>query len=70
MNDVWRGIDAVRTGGFPGKIVIYPHIKNLDLVSLKELPAKLPSVAEHLTGSGKWTRDAEAALLEEMLDID
>lgn len=70
MNDVWRGIDAVRTGDFPGKIVVYPHIKKLDLVSLKELHEKLPSVAGHLSGSGKWTREAEAALLEDMLDMD
>ncbi|MFW6181613.1 MAG: alcohol dehydrogenase catalytic domain-containing protein [Spirochaetota bacterium] len=70
MNDVWRGIDAVRTGSFPGKIVVYPHIRELDLVSLKELEENMPSVARHLAGSGKWTREAEAALLEEMLDID
>jgi threonine dehydrogenase-like Zn-dependent dehydrogenase len=70
MNDVWRGIDAVRTGSFPGKIVVYPHIRKLDLISLKELEKRMPSVARHLAGSGKWTREAEAALLEEMLDID
>jgi threonine dehydrogenase-like Zn-dependent dehydrogenase len=69
MNDVWNGIDAVRTGSFPGKIIIYPHIKKLDLISLKELKKKHPEIGKHLTGSGKWTKKAEDQLLEEMLDI-
>lgn len=70
MNDVWQGIDAVRTGSFPGKIVVYPHIKNLDLLSLRELKDKYPDVGVHLSKNGKWTREAEAALLDKMLDIE
>ncbi|MGQ9615438.1 MAG: zinc-binding dehydrogenase [Spirochaetota bacterium] len=69
MNDVWKGVDAVRTGGFPGKIVVYPHIKNLNLMSLKELKESYPDIGAHLSRTGKWTREAEAALLDRFLDI-
>lgn len=69
MNDVWNGIDAVRTGSFPGKIVVYPHIRNLNLVSLDELAVKHPKVGALLTENGSWTQKAEAQLLDEMLDI-
>jgi len=70
MNDVWKGIDAVRTGGFPGKIVVYPHIKNLDLVSLKDLKKKYPEIGVHLSKTGKWTREAEDALIDAMANLD
>lgn len=70
MNDVWDGIDAVRTGSFPGKIIVYPHIKHMDLVSLKDLKEKYPKIGAHLSDSGKWTKEAEHALLNEMLDLE
>jgi threonine dehydrogenase-like Zn-dependent dehydrogenase len=70
MSDVWNGIDAVRTGSYPGKIVVYPHIKNLDLISLKELKGKYPKIGAHLSEEGQWTKEAEDALLDEMLDIE
>ena len=69
MNDVWNGIDAVRTGSFPGKIIVYPHITNLDLISLKELKKKHPEIGKHFSASGKWTKKAENQLLSDMLDI-
>ena len=70
MNDVWDGIDAVRTGSLPGKIIVYPHIKHLDLISLKELKEKYPSIGAQLSDNGKWTKEAEDALLNEMLDFE
>ncbi len=69
MNDVWKGIDAVRTGSFPGKIVVYPHIQNLDLISLEELREKYPKAGSLLSKNGKWTKEAEDALLEELTDL-
>ena len=69
MNDVWKGIDAVRTGSFPGKIVVYPHINDLPLMHLKELKEKYPDVGKYLTKNGDWTREAEEALLNKFLDI-
>jgi hypothetical protein len=70
MNDVWKGIDAVRTGSFPGKIVVYPHLKKLDLISLVDLRDTYPKVGALLSETGKWTREAEDALLEEFADIE
>jgi len=70
MNDVWKGIDAVRTGSFPGKIVVYPNITDLPLTSLKELKDKYPEIGKHLTDNGGWTRQAEDALLEKFIDIE
>lgn len=70
MNDVWKGIDAVRIGSFPGKIVVYPNITDLPLTSLKELKDKYPEIGKHLTDNGGWTRQAEDALLEKFIDIE
>jgi threonine dehydrogenase-like Zn-dependent dehydrogenase len=70
MNDVWRGIDAVRTGSFSGKIVIYPHIGEFELTTLEDLGRKLPEVGKHFSPSGEWTRKAEKAFLEEKLEMD
>jgi threonine dehydrogenase-like Zn-dependent dehydrogenase len=70
MNDVWKGIDSVRTGSFAGKIVIYPHIRNLDLVTVEELKKRFSSIVPLLAKGDGWTREAEEAFLEEALDIE
>jgi threonine dehydrogenase-like Zn-dependent dehydrogenase len=70
MNDVWKGIDAVRTGSFSGKIVIYPHIGDFELTTLDEMKLKHPSVGRHFSSNGEWTREAEEAFLEEQLELD
>ncbi|MBN2322339.1 MAG: alcohol dehydrogenase catalytic domain-containing protein [Spirochaetes bacterium] len=70
MNDVWNGIDAVRTGSFPGKIVVYPHIRDLDLISLAELKKRYPEVGALYDQSGGWTTQAEEKLLDLLLQID
>jgi threonine dehydrogenase-like Zn-dependent dehydrogenase len=49
-----------RTSG--GKIMVYPSLHDLGLVTLDELPATLPTVAAALV-DGRWTRAAEEALL-------
>jgi threonine dehydrogenase-like Zn-dependent dehydrogenase len=70
MNDVWRGIDAVRTGSFAGKIVIYPHIRDLKLATLQELKEQFPTIAPLLEKGNGWTREVEEAFLEETLDLE
>jgi threonine dehydrogenase-like Zn-dependent dehydrogenase len=70
MNDVWNGIDAVRTGSFPGKIVVYPHIADLDLISLADLKKRYPEVGAMYDPNGGWTKQAEEKLLELLLQID
>jgi threonine dehydrogenase-like Zn-dependent dehydrogenase len=69
IDDVWSGIEAVRTGTFPGKIVVYPHVRNLPLTALKDLKGKLPGAASRLTSGGDWNREAEKALLDETLNL-
>ena len=49
-----------RTSG--GKIMVYPQLHDQGLVRLVDLPDTLPEVAE-LLREGRWTREAEQALL-------
>ncbi|RKY01884.1 MAG: alcohol dehydrogenase, partial [Spirochaetes bacterium] len=67
FNDVWNGMEAVRTGSFPGKIVVYPHIENLPLTSINELKKKYPKIAAQLGDNDAWTKEAEEELLREFL---
>jgi len=61
------GLRAVSEAAFPGKIVIYPHIKDLPLTPLPELRDRLPSVYARLKDGREWTREAEEELLRLML---
>jgi L-sorbose 1-phosphate reductase len=62
------GFRAVMDTSFPGKVVIYPHIKELPLTSLAELRDVLPSVFAKLKDGREWTNEAEAEFLRVMLD--
>lgn len=64
------GLKALQDAEFPGKVVIYPHIKPLPLTSLPELKNVLPKVFKKLKNGREWTREAEQELLNEMLIID
>ncbi|MCX5757181.1 MAG: hypothetical protein NTU83_01480, partial [Candidatus Hydrogenedentes bacterium] len=59
-----EGIEGVKAARFPGKTVIYPHVVDLPLMSLEEVPKRLPALADKLSPEGAWTREAEQALLE------
>jgi len=61
------GLRAVNDAVFPGKIVIYPHIKYLPLTPLPDLKDKLPSVYARLKDGREWTMEAEKELLRLML---
>jgi D-arabinose 1-dehydrogenase-like Zn-dependent alcohol dehydrogenase len=63
----WDGLKAVADTVFPGKIVIYPHIKPLSLTALPDLKHKLPSVYAKLKDGREWTTEAEAELLRVMI---
>ena len=47
----------------PGKVVIYPHIKELALTALADLKDVLPSVYANLKEGREWTNEAEAEFL-------
>jgi L-sorbose 1-phosphate reductase len=61
------GLQAVKDTVFPGKVVIYPHIKELPLTALPDLKNILPSVADKLKDGREWTNEAEEELLRVML---
>ena len=44
--------------------MVYPQLHDMGMVRLADLPARFPAVAAHMAG-GRWTREAEAALLAE-----
>jgi L-sorbose 1-phosphate reductase len=61
-----EAIESVIEGKYPGKVVIFPQIRNLPLTGLKELKERLPEVAEKLGEDLMWTNDAEEVLIEKM----
>ena len=55
-------IQSVRDRTSGGKIMVYPQLGDLGLVRLDELADRLPEVAAAMV-DGRWTRQAEEALL-------
>jgi threonine dehydrogenase-like Zn-dependent dehydrogenase len=62
-----EGLQAVNDAVFPGKIVIYPHIKDFPLTVLPELRDRLPTVYAKLRDGREWTTAAEEEFLRLML---
>ncbi|MGC9467614.1 MAG: alcohol dehydrogenase catalytic domain-containing protein [Anaerolineae bacterium] len=67
LEAAWDGLKAVAETEYPGKIVIYPHIKPLPLTAIADLKNTLPSVYEKLRNGTEWTVEAETELLRVML---
>jgi threonine dehydrogenase-like Zn-dependent dehydrogenase len=61
------GLRAVKDGEFSGKVVIFPHIKELPLTPLPDLRDKLPGVYAKLKNGREWTKEAEDEFLRLML---
>lgn len=62
-----EGLRAVQDAVFPGKVVIFPHIKEFPLTPLSELKDKLPTVYAKLHHGREWTVEAEQEFLKLML---
>ena len=60
------GLQAVQEAKYPGKVVIFNHIKEFPVTPLEEFKGKLPSVAA-LFDNGEWTNEAEKEFLRLML---
>ncbi len=58
-----EGLQAVKTGRFAGKTLIFPQIHDLPLTPLAELETTLPTVYAKLKDGQFWTNEAEAELL-------
>ena len=61
-----EAFEAVAEGRFPGKIVVFPQIRNLPLMGLKELKDFHPDIAEKLGENYMWTNEAEELLIEKL----
>ncbi|MBN8526980.1 MAG: alcohol dehydrogenase catalytic domain-containing protein [Planctomycetes bacterium] len=61
MRGAQAGIDAVENRTLAGKIMVYPWLKDVGLVPLKDLAKPYPTVAAKLDG-GKWCKAAEDEL--------
>lgn len=66
IEEAGEALAAVMDGRYPGKVVVFPQIHNLPLMSLDELKEKLPEVAARLGDGNVWTPEAEEALIEKM----
>ena len=63
-------LQALMDGRFPGKIVIFPELRDLPLTPLPALAEAEPEVGRALDRDGSWTVDAEAALFARHLRGD
>ncbi|MGQ9515966.1 MAG: alcohol dehydrogenase catalytic domain-containing protein [Anaerolineae bacterium] len=61
------GLKAVVESRFPGKIVIFPNIREFPLTGLPELKDVLPSVYAKLKNGREWTVEAEDEFLRILL---
>jgi len=62
-----EGLQAVQDTVYPGKIVIYPNIKDFPLTAVPDLKDKLPGVYAKLKDGREWTVEAEKEFLRLML---
>jgi len=67
LNAAKDGLLALENGLYPGKVVIYPQIRDLPLTSLEGLKEKMPTVWNLLEKSSEWTNEAEKEFLHLML---
>ncbi len=67
LEAAYDGLKSVRDAEFPGKVVIFPQIKELPLTPLPQLQEKLPSVYAKLKDGREWTVESEREFLEIML---
>lgn len=61
------GLKAVKDATLAGKVLIYPHIKEMPLTPLSEFKEKFPSVHARFNELGEWTQAAEEEFLRLML---
>jgi threonine dehydrogenase-like Zn-dependent dehydrogenase len=61
------GLQAVQDAVYPGKVIIYPHIKEMPLTAVPDLKDALPTVHAKLKDGREWTAEAEREFLRLML---
>jgi threonine dehydrogenase-like Zn-dependent dehydrogenase len=68
FNQIPDGIRAMKDALFPGKIVVYPMVRDFPLTGLSDLKNTLPEVYEKLENGRNWTNEAERTFIELMAD--
>ena len=61
------GLQAVLDTAYPGKVVIFPNIKEMPLTALADLKDTLSTVYARLRDGREWTVEAEEEFLRQML---
>lgn len=64
------GLDAMMTGKYAGKVVIFPQVTGLPLTGLNEMQERYPDIAKKLGENNAWTFQAEKALIEKFWDVE
>jgi len=62
MKGALEGLEGVKNRMFPGKVVIYPQLRDLELVLLENLKQVMPDVFKKLDAGRFWTKEAEKQL--------
>jgi threonine dehydrogenase-like Zn-dependent dehydrogenase len=62
-----KGLAAVQNQVYPGKVVIYPNIKEFPLTAVPDLKDVLPTVYAKLGNGREWNNEAEEEFLRLML---
>ena len=68
LSAVRDGLQAVMDTTYPGKVVIFPHVKEMPLTALPDLKNKMPGVYAKLKDGREWTVAAEEEFLNLMLE--
>ncbi len=64
IRQIPEGVRAMEESRFPGKILIYPGIKDFPLTPINEIGRLLPEVFNALEDGRVWTAEAERIFLE------
>jgi hypothetical protein len=67
LSAVKDGLQAVQDAAYPGKVVIFPNIKEMPLTAVVDLKDTLPTVHARLKDGREWTVEAEREFLRLML---
>ena len=68
MDAALDGVEAMMTGRYAGKVMIFPQIPRFPLIGLHELADQYPEIAEKLGPNNAWTFEAEKALIRHYWD--
>lgn len=64
MDAAVDGLNAMMSGKYAGKILIFPQVKDLPLIGLDELDEEFPQIAAALGENNLWTMEAEKVMIE------